>query len=248
MPCIYKQRSDVQQIELWEKDGSIFLCLNGEIQFHSSLWREHNNAVARRSTLLCVKRDTARVFGGGTGLSTRLLLEMGFSKIDVFELDQAVVNLARTHPALLALNGDSFSDPRVSVHIADMLSMTDERLTEPVDMIANDATIFSSDDTGKRGVTLKQYEAAILRDIRASQVMSLRFDDIELAIWAPCASALRRLLTVFLKTHAPNKHAYCWTTRRKYLGVEETLVIYDATFEDCEKQFLINGAPPEKLR
>lgn len=60
------------------------------------------------------------VLGGGDGLAVReVLRHPGVRRVDVVELDAAVVRLARTDPALTALNGRAYRDPRVRVAIAD---------------------------------------------------------------------------------------------------------------------------------
>jgi len=60
------------------------------------------------------------VLGGGDGLATREVLRYpGVRRVDVVELDAGVVRLARTDPALAALNAHAFDDPRVHVTTAD---------------------------------------------------------------------------------------------------------------------------------
>lgn len=60
------------------------------------------------------------VLGGGDGLATReVLRDPGVRRVDVVELDPGVVRLARTDPALSALNAHAFGDPRVHVFTAD---------------------------------------------------------------------------------------------------------------------------------
>jgi len=60
------------------------------------------------------------VLGGGDGLAVReVLRQPGVRRVDVVELDVAVVRLARGDPALAALNGHAYGDPRVRVVIGD---------------------------------------------------------------------------------------------------------------------------------
>ena len=54
------------------------------------------------------------ILGGGDGLAAReVLRHPGVRRVDVVDLDPAVVRLARTDPALTRLNGHSYDDPRV---------------------------------------------------------------------------------------------------------------------------------------
>ncbi|MER6122498.1 polyamine aminopropyltransferase [Streptomyces sp. NPDC001795] len=60
------------------------------------------------------------ILGGGDGLAAReVLRHPGVGRVDVIEPDSAVVRLARRDPALSALNGHAFADPRVHVRTAD---------------------------------------------------------------------------------------------------------------------------------
>ncbi|MFG3057639.1 polyamine aminopropyltransferase [Streptomyces sp. NPDC048231] len=60
------------------------------------------------------------VLGGGDGLAAReVLRHPGVERVDVVDPDPAVVRLARRDPALSALNGHAFGDPRVHVCTAD---------------------------------------------------------------------------------------------------------------------------------
>ncbi|MER5215792.1 polyamine aminopropyltransferase [Streptomyces sp. NPDC002838] len=60
------------------------------------------------------------VLGGGDGLAAReVLRHTGVHRVDVVELDEAVVRLARRDPALARLNGHVYGDPRVHVTTAD---------------------------------------------------------------------------------------------------------------------------------
>jgi spermidine synthase len=60
------------------------------------------------------------VLGGGNGLAAReVLRHPSVDRVDVVELDAEVVRLARTDPALSALNRHAFGDPRVHVTTQD---------------------------------------------------------------------------------------------------------------------------------
>ncbi|MDN0198264.1 polyamine aminopropyltransferase [Streptomyces sp. S.PNR 29] len=60
------------------------------------------------------------ILGGGDGLAAREVLRYsGVRRVDVAEIDPGVVRLARHDPALSALNGHAYDDPRVRVTTAD---------------------------------------------------------------------------------------------------------------------------------
>ncbi|MBL1087492.1 polyamine aminopropyltransferase [Streptomyces actinomycinicus] len=63
------------------------------------------------------------VLGGGDGLAAReVLRHRGVRRVDVVELDPALVRLARSDPGLTAANGHALADPRVHVTTADALT------------------------------------------------------------------------------------------------------------------------------
>lgn len=69
-----------------------------------------------------IRGPNARVLvvGGGDGLAAReALRHRGVRRVDVLEPDGAVVDLARRDPALAALNGGVYGDPRVRVLTGD---------------------------------------------------------------------------------------------------------------------------------
>ncbi|MEU7054761.1 polyamine aminopropyltransferase [Streptomyces sp. NPDC046197] len=60
------------------------------------------------------------ILGGGDGLAAReVLRHPGVDRVDIVELDPAVVRLARSDPALARLNEHVYADPRVHVTTAD---------------------------------------------------------------------------------------------------------------------------------
>lgn len=81
------------------------------------------------------------VLGGGDGLTAReVLRHRGVHRIVVVEPDPAVVRLARTDPALTALNRRSLDDPRVRVATADPFGWLRRSVTtrRPFDVILAD--------------------------------------------------------------------------------------------------------------
>ncbi|MBY0369599.1 fused MFS/spermidine synthase [bacterium] len=63
------------------------------------------------------------VLGGGDGLVARNLLAFSsIEQIEMVELDPAMVELARTHPALTRHNENALQNPKVQVHLQDAFS------------------------------------------------------------------------------------------------------------------------------
>lgn len=81
------------------------------------------------------------ILGGGDGLAAREVLRYpGVESVTVVELDPAVVELARTDPALSALNGGALADPRLRVDTADAFTwLRDEgQRRRPYDVVISD--------------------------------------------------------------------------------------------------------------
>ncbi|QFQ99112.1 polyamine aminopropyltransferase [Streptomyces phaeolivaceus] len=80
------------------------------------------------------------VLGGGDGLAAREVLRHdGVRRVDVVEIDPGVVRLARTDPALSALNGHAYDDDRVRVHTEDSFAwLRVARPTLPYDVVISD--------------------------------------------------------------------------------------------------------------
>ncbi|AMW11898.1 spermidine synthase [Streptomyces qaidamensis] len=91
-------------------DGRLRVSERDELRYHEALVHPAMNGPHARVLIL----------GGGDGLAAReVLRHPGVERVDVVELDAEVVRLARTDPALSALNQHAFGDPRVHVTTED---------------------------------------------------------------------------------------------------------------------------------
>ncbi|MFJ5728897.1 polyamine aminopropyltransferase [Streptomyces paradoxus] len=91
-------------------DGRLRVSERDELRFHEALVHPAMSGPHARVLIL----------GGGDGLAAReVLRHPGVDRVDVVELDAEVVRLARTDPALSALNQHAFGDPRVHVTTED---------------------------------------------------------------------------------------------------------------------------------
>lgn len=112
--------TDVQEIVITGgRNGPLELYLDGrrrrvsardEFHYHEALVHPAMRGAHARVLIL----------GGGDGLAAREVLRYGdVRSVTLVELDPGVVRLARTDPALTALNGRAYRDPRVGVVYAD---------------------------------------------------------------------------------------------------------------------------------
>ncbi|MFE9043727.1 polyamine aminopropyltransferase [Streptomyces sp. NPDC012421] len=113
-------------------DGRLRVSGADEYRFHEALVHPAMNGPHARVLIV----------GGGDGLAAREVLRYpGVRSVTVVELDPGVVRLARTDPALAALNGQAFRDPRVRVVHADAFNWLRDsagRVQERYDVVISD--------------------------------------------------------------------------------------------------------------
>ncbi|WP_318208081.1 polyamine aminopropyltransferase [Streptomyces sp. SJL17-1] len=116
-------------------DGRLRVAGEDEHRYHEALVHPAMNGAHARVLIV----------GGGDGMAAREALRYpGVRSVTVVELDPGVVRLARTDPALAALNAQAFRDPRVRVVHADAfrwlrgLRGATERLQERYDVVISD--------------------------------------------------------------------------------------------------------------
>ncbi|MFD9973129.1 polyamine aminopropyltransferase [Streptomyces sp. NPDC059017] len=110
----------VQEVVLTgAEDGPVDLFLDGRLQMSGGDGDRHHRALVGPAMR---RGPHARVLilGGGDGMAAReVLRHPGVRSVTVVELDPGMVRLARTDPALSALNGHVYRDPRLEVVYAD---------------------------------------------------------------------------------------------------------------------------------
>ncbi|MCM1976248.1 MULTISPECIES: polyamine aminopropyltransferase [unclassified Streptomyces] len=113
-------QTDVQELVLTGGTGGrpVELYLDGRLRVSGR--DEHRYHEALVHPAMNGPHGRVLILGGGDGLAVReVLRHPGVRRVDVVELDAEVVRLAREDPALSALNGHAYDDPRVHVVIAD---------------------------------------------------------------------------------------------------------------------------------
>lgn len=118
-PIVHAERSPYQDIVLTD-GGALYgrhdlrLFLNGDLQFSSIDEYRYHEALVHPA--MAGPRERVLILGGGDGLALREVLRYDdVREVVEVELDPAVVELGRTHPRVVALNDDAYSDPRVTV-------------------------------------------------------------------------------------------------------------------------------------
>lgn len=115
-PIMLRAQSPYQRIVLTRQAQDVRLFLDGDLQL--STWDEYryHEALIHPAMSANAHRQRILLLGAGDGMALREILKWPeVEQVLVIELDPSVVNLAQHYPALVAANGDAFSDPRVQV-------------------------------------------------------------------------------------------------------------------------------------
>ena len=117
---IHAEQSPYQRIVLTRFRDDLRLYLDGSLQASSRDEYRYHESLVHPVMSLTASRERVLVLGGGDGLVTKQVLRYAdVRSVTVVDIDPAMTRLAREHPALRELNGDSFADPRVTVVNAD---------------------------------------------------------------------------------------------------------------------------------
>ena len=128
------------------------LFINGGLQFSTCDEHRYHEMLVHPALALAARRERALVLGGGDGLAVRELLKHPGVRVQLVELDAAMVALFRDDARFSALNGNSLADPRVNVQVGDAyawLRETDARfdlivMDFPDPYLASTARLYST--------------------------------------------------------------------------------------------------------
>jgi spermidine synthase len=114
----YKGKSRYQNIVLLETKD-VRLYLDNQLQFSSVDERFYHEALVHPGMTMSPSRRNILILGGGDGLAVREVLKYkDVEKVDLVELDPAIIKIAKRKPVSL-LNKRSLFDKRVKVHQQD---------------------------------------------------------------------------------------------------------------------------------
>ncbi len=135
---IHISQSRYQKIVITEKQGYSWLFINGHQQLSSfDEWLYHEPLV-HPAMQLSGQKEHILVMGGGDGCAVKEILKYPEVKsVTVIDLDSTMINMARKHPALLAINKGSFENKKVQVHYQDAF-LFNEHTDKKYDLILVD--------------------------------------------------------------------------------------------------------------
>ena len=114
-PIINRVQSSYQRIVLTRYGPDLRLFLDGDLQLSTLDEYRYHEALVHPALSAHPQPRRVLLLGAGDGMALREVLKWPVAKVVVIELDPAVIQLARTHPMLAAVNGHAFEDPRVEV-------------------------------------------------------------------------------------------------------------------------------------
>ncbi|MHC0036557.1 spermine/spermidine synthase domain-containing protein [Pseudoneobacillus sp. C159] len=118
---LYQGKSPYQQIDVVSTQD-IRMYLNGQLQFSSVDERIYHEAFVHVPMSLASERKRVLIVGGGDGLALREVLKYKDVKsVDLVDIDDEVLDVARNVPEMVELNQRSMYDHRVQVHAMDAL-------------------------------------------------------------------------------------------------------------------------------
>lgn len=113
---IHSQQTPFQRIVLTRWHDDVRLFLDGHLQFSSLDEYRYHEALVHPACSAAARPERVLLLGGGDGLAVREVLHHPQVKaITLIDIDPAMTELGRNHPALAELNAGALADPRVTV-------------------------------------------------------------------------------------------------------------------------------------
>jgi spermidine synthase len=141
-PVIARVQSRHQRIVLTRHRGDVRMYLDGDLQWSALDEHRYHEALVHPALALHERPARVLVLGAGDGLAIReILKDARVAEIVLVELDEAVLELSRRHPAVRRQNGGSLDDPRVVRVVADAFTAIRDGappLDRPFDVVVAD--------------------------------------------------------------------------------------------------------------
>lgn len=136
---IYSEQTQYQKIVVTRWRDDVRLFLNGNIQLSSVDEYRYHESLVHIPMAMAERHERVLVLGGGDGMVVRELQQWGdaVKVIHLVDLDPGMTRMGASFPALVALNGGSLEDPRVTIYNEDAMSFL-ERIKERYDVVIID--------------------------------------------------------------------------------------------------------------
>ncbi|PEO35679.1 polyamine aminopropyltransferase [Bacillus toyonensis] len=116
---LFEEKSNYQNINLVQV-SDVRLYLDKQLQFSSVDEQIYHEALVHPIMSKVIDPKRVLILGGGDGLALREVLKYEtVLHVDLVDLDEAMINMARNVPELVSLNKSAFFDNRVNAHVCD---------------------------------------------------------------------------------------------------------------------------------
>ncbi|WLP63985.1 polyamine aminopropyltransferase [Bacillus thuringiensis] len=116
---LFEEKSNYQNINLVQVND-VRLYLDKQLQFSSVDEQIYHEALVHPIMSKVIDPKRVLILGGGDGLALREVLKYEtVLHVDLVDLDEAMINMARNVPEIVSLNKNAFFDNRVNVHVCD---------------------------------------------------------------------------------------------------------------------------------
>jgi spermidine synthase len=190
---------DGHEIALVRRGGDFEIIYDGNNLMSSDCRRSERSLAELGMAPLGRDDITVLVAGLGMGHTLRAVLDLpGIQRVDVVEISSAVVEWNRKYFG--PLNGEALADPRVHLHVADLLAFEKRFRYQPIDEVKDGWLAVVLDiDNGPAWLTRPQNQP-IYTDDGLRRVESLLRHGGVLALWSAERDLefLRRMNTLFV--------------------------------------------------
>ncbi|MBK5427195.1 polyamine aminopropyltransferase [Bacillus sp. TH30] len=116
---LFEEKSNYQNINLVQVND-VRLYLDKQLQFSSVDEQIYHEALVHPIMSKVIDPKRVLILGGGDGLALREVLKYEtVLHVDLVDLDEEMITMARNVPALVSLNQQAFFDDRANVHVCD---------------------------------------------------------------------------------------------------------------------------------
>ncbi|PEW86944.1 spermidine synthase, partial [Bacillus cereus] len=116
---LFEKKSNYQNIDLLQV-SDIRLYLDKQLQFSSVDEQIYHEALVHPIMSKVIDPKRVLILGGGDGLALREVLKYEtVTHVDLVDLDEEMIKMARNVPELVSLNQQAFFDDRANVHVCD---------------------------------------------------------------------------------------------------------------------------------
>lgn len=136
----YKDKSQWQTIELYEKDKEFLFMLNDQIQVYSGEYEKSHNIQCSLPVEKFQPKNIL-ILGGGDLIAASCCLKFDFvESVTVVEIDGKVIDMVKKHKLMRKITKNAHKDKRLQVIVGDALSYIDS-CKNHFDMIIEDIEI-----------------------------------------------------------------------------------------------------------